>query len=241
MTDDTTTTEQFPIGSKWKHPNVTGFVTVTGAPHRVGLDTRYPVKYDNDQTEDHTWIKEALEIAVRVPDADPTPEAPAVPVLISNAIYRHDGVLKIALNSERLVDMTGTTDTGVPPNDTTVLYADVNTDDWIERVVRARNSLARDLHTVTQERDFATNHLERLGQALLEEAERRDWCGEYDDFAEEWDLPKRVSEYDVMMTVRVSARDEDEALSMVRDHVNMDSYGNAFVVDGPDYSADMVY
>lgn len=67
----------------------------------------------------------------------------------------------------------------------------------------------------------------RIGEAMLAEAEARDWCGQYDDFVDNLNvkldvaLPTRNHDYDVVIpitiTVRVTARDEDGARHNAQD------------------------
>lgn len=73
-----------------------------------------------------------------------------------------------------------------------------------------------------------------VGEALMQEAERRGWCDEYDEFVESvqgnlsrLELPTRQQEYEVTVTgtavvswshtVTVTAKSEDDAISMVED------------------------
>lgn len=76
-----------------------------------------------------------------------------------------------------------------------------------------------------------------IGEALRAEALRREWCDEYDTFAEEWDLPKRFVEFEVTMTVKVTAADEESAVEMVKEHVHLSSYSTEGVIDGPSFDA----
>lgn len=65
-----------------------------------------------------------------------------------------------------------------------------------------------------------------IGTALMEEAERRDWCGEYDEVVEDLnhklsvELPTRTREYTVTytltVTVGVTAQNEDQAVEEAR-------------------------
>jgi len=73
-----------------------------------------------------------------------------------------------------------------------------------------------------------------IGTLLLEEAERRGWCAEFDDFVEKVNqaltiavLPDREQEFEIVVrgtafvswshTVMVTAKNEEEAISMVED------------------------
>lgn len=80
-------------------------------------------------------------------------------------------------------------------------------------------------------------HLAGLGEALRQEAIRREWCEEYDTFAEEWDLPKRYIEVEVTMTVKVTAADEESAIEMVKEHVHLSSYSTEGVIEGPSWDS----
>lgn len=75
---------------------------------------------------------------------------------------------------------------------------------------------------------------EALGEALLEQAEERDWCSEYDEFADEWDLPRRKRPYEVTMKVTVLARNDDEAEELVESSVSIESYDEG-VEYGPNF------
>lgn len=86
-----------------------------------------------------------------------------------------------------------------------------------------------------------TRHLEGLGQALLEEAEQRGWCDQYDEFAEKWDLPQRKKVYVVTMTVTVNAVNEEAATDLVSSNVGVTPYDITDVSDMPEFSAVVVH
>lgn len=91
---------------------------------------------------------------------------------------------------------------------------------------------------VSRVRSEHASDIESIGNALLEEAESRGWCSEYDEFVEglngrlTYDLPVREREYEVeidvtyRMTVSVTARSEDEALEAAEDDGAVD-HGDA--------------
>lgn len=162
-------------------------------------------------------------------------------VLVRHGIYNHNGVFRIAIMDNTLQDLAGTDTFQVQPGDVTLVEAP-GSEDWITSMVRIRSNLNRRADSAENDLRVKNEYIETLGQALLEEAERRDWCSEYDEFAREWDLPTRARDYEVTMTVTVQARDEDEAQTLVRDQVSLSSYsGHDWLVDGPGYSADTVY
>lgn len=88
------------------------------------------------------------------------------------------------------------------------------------------NDEARLIETLRCERDEAKAHIERINDRLIEEAEERGWCSEYDDFARELDLRPRRKEYLVRtvvtteIDVRVEASSPERAVEEVN---NMDS------------------
>lgn len=82
-------------------------------------------------------------------------------------------------------------------------------------------------------------YLTGLKQAILEKAEEHEWCSEYDEFAEEWDLTPRVREYEVTMSVTVRARDEDEAEALAEENTSLSSWDD-YVISGPDFTVSMV-
>lgn len=164
-----------------------------------------------------------------------------VTTLIPHALYGMSGLVVIAIDDKTYAPLMREVQHPYEPSENTELIAEPGTEEWVYRMTRARTALVRDL---TNERTMLSNvqeHLDNLGNALLEEAESRGWCSEYEEFAQKWDLPTRIKEYDVTMTVRVSARDEDEAQSLVSDEVNLSAYSYDWVVDGPEYSADTAY
>lgn len=77
--------------------------------------------------------------------------------------------------------------------------------------------------------------VELIGERLMQEADKRGWCSEYDSFVDDingelphgFELPVREREYEVRwtqtvtvnvdMTATFTASDEDEAISMARD------------------------
>lgn len=169
-----------------------------------------------------------------------TPEQ--VTTLIPHALYAMSGLVMIAVDDKTYTPLMHVGEQMYEPNEHTELLAEPGSEDWVYRMARARTALVRDLVNERNMLNSVQEHLQNLGNALLEEAERRGWCSEYDEFAAEWDLPTRFKEYDVVVTVRVKARDEDEAQSLVRDEVNISSYsGGEWLVEGPEYSAEMAY
>ena len=97
------------------------------------------------------------------------------------------------------------------------------------------------INTLTHSRDTA---MKIIGDRLIEEAESRGWCAEFDEIIEEvnaelpsgWELPTRKREYEVQVTVTgkitttttvtVEASSEQAARDMVNedteDHVDLD-------------------
>lgn len=157
--------------------------------------------------------------------------------LIPNAIYARFGAIMIACDDNNLVHIAQSGDTKYVASGNEELLARPGSDDWIDRMCRVRVSLVRDLcNERTELRDTRT-WIENLGNAILEKAIEKDWCEEYDEFAEEWDLPPRVSEWEVTMTVVVRARDEEAASELVSGALSIGPYDDN-VVSGPDYSVE---
>lgn len=77
--------------------------------------------------------------------------------------------------------------------------------------------------TLDQARLNHRRDIELIGETLLEQAERRDWCGEYDQVVDglnrrlNIDLPTRDRDYDVrvVVTITVNASSEDRASDQV--------------------------
>lgn len=92
------------------------------------------------------------------------------------------------------------------------------------RSAQQRNSTLREAH----EQD-----IERIGRALIEQADSRDWCSEYDEIVKSLNrrlnvpLPTREKDYTVTFTVTVSvtAVGRDEAREMANEMMSNASYG----------------
>jgi|GEM_PF-4359747 len=154
--------------------------------------------------------------------------------LLRHAFYNHGAMVLFATDEERLI-APNSFDNYVTPNSETSLLEVPGTPDWIDRMVRVRNTLAMTEQNLQHQHDNHLDHWQRFGEACLEKAEEMSWCDEYEIFAEEWGLPSRVAEFDVTVSVRVSARNEEEAAEIVANGVNLESYRTDGVVSGPDF------
>lgn len=159
--------------------------------------------------------------------------------LIVNALYNRFGMTLIAIDETHLVLVMTTDNVKHEATDEHKLIARPGTEAWVIHMVNLRDSLARDLHNERAELRSKDTWIENLGDAIRDKAIEHDWCSEYDEFAEEWDLPKREYEYDVSMTIRVTARDSDAAVELVVENFSLGSYGDD-VVEGPEYHAEKV-
>jgi hypothetical protein len=167
-----------------------------------------------------------------------TPEvAPTLTeVLVRHAFYRHGGVIRIATDDFTLQDMTGTDVYTVALSDVSLLE-EPGSPAWADRMVRIRTTVTRRMVTADNELHERISHFERLKEAILEMADEKQWCEEYDAFAEEWGLLTRFKDYEVTVTLTVRAKNEDEALEYVKDNVNLDSYCNEIIQSGPEFDA----
>lgn len=167
-------------------------------------------------------------------------EPPTRGPLIINAIYRHYGRAMIAVTRNEMILLSDVGDTKYVANDATELLARPGSEDWIDHMVRIRNSLARDVAHERASLQQQKTYIENLGEAILEKAVEKEWCEEYDKFAEEWGLPLRFAEYDVTVTVRVRARDSEQAADLIRGELGFDSYHDD-VIDGPEVTAEKAF
>lgn len=100
----------------------------------------------------------------------------------------------------------------------------ISTSDW-DSLVRQHRETEIELFNLRDD-------VRRTGQLLLEEAERREWCEEFDNFIEELPLrivalfPKRprqhlvTIDYHVYVTFNVNAVGQDDAIALGRDVYN---------------------
>lgn len=190
------------------------------------------------------------------------------PTLIPRSLYERGHELLLATSDKTLTGIMDPTMASRTVSDNDRLFMAVGSEDWCVRMVAVRDAAMRQIQAATTEldqvkeaRDQQENvlrgritretdglrgqlksiqqHLENLGQALLEQAVDKDWCSEYDDFAEQWGLPRRFRDFAVTINVRVSARDEDTALELVRDQVDFSTYHDGFSLE-PSFEAEEV-
>lgn len=166
-----------------------------------------------------------------------TPES--ILVLAEGALYQDYGLLMIAVSETEMVEVfsadTPTSRRVATKN--TELVCLPGTPDWVTRMTQTRERMARDLSNERGDLRRKEIYLEGLGQALLEKAIEKQWCEEYDEFAEEWDLPKMMREISVNITVTVYARSTEDAIEKISANLGFDSYSEG-VVQGPDIEAE---
>lgn len=173
---------------------------------------------------------------MKMSDNKPTP-------LVENSLYNMNGRVMIALDHERLIPITAPKDSNTHhlTNAGVELIAHPGHVEWWDRMLRVRNELAKDLENERRALSALQEHLENLGQAILEKANEHDWCSEYDEFAEEWNLPSRKREYRVTMYVTVEATNEDQAREFVEEQVHLDPYNTDGVQGFPDFEVEGLY
>ena len=158
---------------------------------------------------------------------------------VADALYNMHGRVYIALpNNRELVPPVGDRSNPVTPSaDTEVTHiADPKTDEWVMRMGRVLADTNTNYLNEQRLYQRLREHMDRLGEARLEKAEEKDWCSEYDEFAEEWDLPRRFRTYEVTVTFAVLARDSDDAEELVQNGLQW----NFDIEYDPSYSADLV-
>lgn len=154
--------------------------------------------------------------------------------LTPGALYNHYGRVMLATSGTVMIAVGDESMDPVIPSKETSLLADVGTEEWLKRITGTHHRVMNDAANARRSYDRLTKHVEELGEALLKEAEDRDWCSEYDEFAEEWDLPKRRRNYEVTMTVTVTASSASEAEEFVESEVNLNMYSDE-VEYGPSF------
>lgn len=140
-------------------------------------------------------------------------------MIAEHTLYSVHGLTHVGLEDGTLVPVLGDRSNPVTPTPgmDVVHIADPGTREWINRMTTLLTRCNVDLQNERRSNRVVQDHLDRLGQAILEKAEEKDWCSEYDEFADEWDLPRRIRSYEVTVQFAVMARDSDEAEEMVRD------------------------
>lgn len=153
------------------------------------------------------------------------------------ALYEVNGRMVIALTDNRMVVIDKPVeDAFYAPTYARLMFSKDNAE-WATRMTQNRNAITSRLKSALDVETHLRERFEALGQALLEKAIEKEWCGEYDEFAQEWDLPLMAREVMVTVTVTVRARNEEEAIDLVRAEVGLGQYDD-HVVSGPEYTAE---
>lgn len=136
-----------------------------------------------------------------------------------NTLYTVNGTIHIATSEDTLVPLLGDRSNPVlPRQDMDIIHvADQYTEEWVNRMVTAVTR-ANGNHLVAQRNlDQVNNYVDRLKQAIHDVAEEKEWCDEYNEFADEWGLIPLDREYEVTVTFTIKARDEDDAAHLAED------------------------
>lgn len=153
-------------------------------------------------------------------EATEVTETTAIPTLVVDNLYDHHDRVMIALSETTMSPLLDSM-TFVVADETTTLLAAVGSPEWCNRMVGVRTHLVTENRRNRDDLAWLQNYVTGLKQALLEKAIEKDFCGEYDEFASEWDLIPRQREYHVTVTLTVSATDEDTAQDIVQNAMNL--------------------
>lgn len=139
-------------------------------------------------------------------------------VVGENSLYSVHGMIHIALADNTLVPVLGDRSNPVTPlfSMDVVHVADPGTREWINRMTTL---LTRANHDLRNEQT-AHNTLRRwaggLKQAIYEVAVEEEWCDDYNEFADQWDLIPLERDVDVTITFTIPARSVDDAIDIAR-------------------------
>lgn len=145
---------------------------------------------------------------------------PVVDNLVVDNLYEHENRIMIAISTTTMTPLLDSV-AYVVADETTKLNAVVGSPEWCTRMAGARTQALAMYRRDRDEHAFLVNYLSNLKQALLEKAIEKDFCSEYDEFAAEWDLLPRNREYQVVVTVTVTATDEENAQDIVENALNL--------------------
>ncbi len=155
--------------------------------------------------------------------------------LVRYAFYTHFGDVLMAVDETEMVNpiATGVNAARFVRNEETKLLELPGSEEWAIRMFRVQKSLKEKVQDLTAWRNGQEKYLTGLRDAILERAIYHDWCEEYEKFAEEWELLPREREYDVQVTIRVTAPTEDEAADLVTGQLGS-LHSEKWYVDGFD-------
>ena len=152
--------------------------------------------------------------------------------LVEKGFYEVDGRVMYANSPNTLVGMDTPSGMAIPAPQGARLLETVGSEGWSLRMIQIRDNMAVRLKAAEFRDNQSREKYDLLGQAILEQAEERDWCREYDEFAESWDLPTRRKNFRVTVTLTVQAQDEDSASDLVDSGLRISEYDD-HVVSGP--------
>ena len=147
---------------------------------------------------------------------------------VENAIYNLHGRLHIYVQDYLFPVFNAVTDTRSNWTDQAEMVAQPGTELWVEKMVEFRNNLASDLRNARADVQQQKTFIRNLGEAILEIADEKNWCEEYDEFAERWGLPTRLREYEVTVQLSVLARSKEEASECVTIEVPDEHQGSEY-------------
>lgn len=150
-------------------------------------------------------------------------------------IYNHADQPMMATSENELTPLRDLEHVGpYTPNSRTTLSSMVGFSSWTvhmidavknyrDRVVELEKMVGEARHdqNVAQKELHAQKTVYRqLGEALLEEANKRNWCSQYNDFADTWNLPKRTLNFRARVEFNFCASSRDEAKILLRDSLD---------------------
>lgn len=143
--------------------------------------------------------------------------------LIPNALYAFRSGVAIAVDEHHLTFVSPHSEEMSlnvrNESENLAVIALPGSEEWVTRMVNIRVRMSRELETLKSAARTHAVYIQGLKEAILQKAVENDWCSEYDEFADEWDLIRRVNEFQVTVTVNLMARDSDTAQEMVEQWV----------------------
>lgn len=166
-------------------------------------------------------------------------EAKASTELTPGSLYLLNGRYMLAVTAAALMPLGGEGETTLDVEGAEFAYGPKD-EEWGVRIGHMRRTLSQSAKSANTRADDLQRWKDNVGEALRDQAEERGWCEEYEEFAENWDLPIREYEYNVNISIQVRARNYEAARELVDDELGISGHDD-FVVSGPEIDVQKVY
>lgn len=143
---------------------------------------------------------------------------------IENGLYAIHGIMHIVQEGgTTLVPVLGDRSNPITPSQDTHVehFADPGSPEWVSRMTHLLTRCNIDLRNEQRSHADLRRWADGLKRAIYEVAVEKEWCDEYNEFADEWNLIPLETDYEVTVQFIISARSEDHAITQAKNNVTI--------------------